>query len=219
LWYWQDAARHREESLERAMAVREAQLRALTAQLSPHFLFNTLNSLRNAIAEDQERAREMVTRLASFLRYSLQARPETPLSDEIDAARAYLAIEQARFEHGVDVSIQVESETANCLVPSLLLQPLIENALKHGSPDATGVRRIRVETRLEQARLVLEVANTGELAEAASPDSGLGMKSTRERLLHAYGPRQQFRLISDPGWVRAIVEIEEPRHASPSPDR
>jgi len=103
LWHLNDAAERREEALRQGVAAREAKLEALTYQVSPHFLFNTLNALRSVIAEDQERAREMVTRLASFLRYSLSSGTETSVAEEAEMARAYLAIEQARFERGLDL--------------------------------------------------------------------------------------------------------------------
>jgi two-component system, LytTR family, sensor kinase len=205
---WQEATRRREDLLQQGLAARDAQLRALAYQLSPHLLFNALNSLRGAIAEDPARAREMVTRLADFLRYSLSAPGESPVSAEIGMIRTYLSIEEARFEHGVSAAIEVDPDTEDCLVPTLLLQPLVENAAKHGRPDASGVRRIRVATTLADGRLRIEVANTGRLDPGAA--SGVGVANTRERLARACGPRQRFALTEQDGWVRAVIEIDHP---------
>lgn len=212
LWHWRDAARRREEALEQAMLARDAKLQALGYQLNPHFLFNTLNALRGVIAEDQGRAREMVTRLAAFLRYSLTAPPETTVADEIEMTHAYLAIERARFEETLEASVNADEASQRCIVPSLVLQPLVENALRHGHADGAGVRRVRVAVHVDGHRLMLEVLNTGSLGPGA--ETGIGISNTRARLAYAYPDRATLRVSQDGAWTRAIVDIEEPRHAA-----
>src|SRR5688500_6156500 len=160
------ALREQREQALRAMAVaRDAQLRMLAYQLNPHYLFNTLNSIRALINEDRQRAREMVTALSGYLRYALVERPlhAALLEEEVESVRGYLAIEKVRFEERLDVRVDIEPAALRCEVPAFLLNPLVENAVKHGAIGAGGAPLVlRVEARLvEPDRLRLMVENTG----------------------------------------------------------
>jgi hypothetical protein len=207
---WEREREAREALLEQQIAASEAQVRELAGRLHPHFLFNSLNTIRSFAADDPERAREMLTRLAAFLRHSISIDPVTPvpLAAEIESARAYLWIEEARFEPELEVAIDVDPGTGAVLVPPLILQPLIENALLHGEPGADGVRRVRLAARGEDGRLRLEVASTGALANGAAEGQGLGL--TRSRLRQAYGPGARLDLAEREGWVVVRLEIDAP---------
>jgi hypothetical protein len=212
---WERERVTRESLLEHQIAAREAQVRELAGRLHPHFLFNSLNTIRSFAAEDPERAREMLTRLAAFLRHALSidpARP-VPLAAEVESARAYLWIEEARFEPELEVTIDVGPETGSVLVPPLILQPLIENALLHGEPGADGVRRVRLSAVRTDGRLRLEVASTGALARGAREGQGLGL--TRTRLRQIYGAEARLDLAEREGWVVARLEIDAPAEIAP----
>ncbi len=160
----------REQALRAVAAARDAQLRMLAYQLNPHFLFNTLNSIRALINEDRQRAREMVTALSGYLRYALVERPlhVALLEEEVASVRGYLAIEQVRFEERLDARMEIEPAALRCEVPAFLLNPLVENALRHGAAGTAGAPLVlRVEARLVASdRLRLVVENTGRWAAA-----------------------------------------------------
>jgi signal transduction histidine kinase len=211
------------EALRAEAAARDAQLQMLAYQLNPHFLFNTLNSLRALIDEDRDRARAMVTALSHFLRYALVDRPMhlAPLAEEVEALQGYLAIEAIRFEDRLDVQLEVPPEAAVCLVPAFLLNPLVENALKHGVPEAGGgPLRVRVAARrVEPERLVLVVENTGRLdplpASAVGAGEGdalvggnqVGLRNVRARLAHLYPGRHHFTITQQGDWVAVVVDL------------
>ncbi len=213
----------RTDALRAEAAVRDAQLQMLAYQLNPHFLFNTLNSLRALIDEDRDRARAMVTALSRFMRYALVDRPMhlAPLAEEVDALQGYLAIEAIRFEARLDVQLEVPSEAAACLVPAFLLNPLVENALKHGLPKpGGGPLRVRVAARrVAPDRLVLVVENTGTLAappaDAVETGEGdalvggnqVGLRNVRARLAHLYPGRHHFTITQRGDWVAVVVDL------------
>ncbi|HUQ98060.1 MAG TPA: histidine kinase [Gemmatimonadaceae bacterium] len=212
----------REQSLRAEAAARDAQLRMLSYQLNPHFLFNTLNSIRALINEDRERARGMVTALSGFLRYAIVERPlhVALLEEEVASVRGYLAIEQARFEERLDVRVDVEPEALRCEVPAFLLNPLVENAVRHGSAGVPGAPLVlRVEARLIRAdRLRLVVENTGQWADGGTAASaagesndgapgGVGLANVRARLEALYPAEHRIDIEHADGRVRVIVEL------------
>jgi hypothetical protein len=203
----------RDRALRAAAEARDAQLRMLAYQLNPHFLFNTLNSLRAMIDEDRDRARDMVTELARFLRYALVDRPLhlAPLEEEVAAVRGYLAIEAIRFEDRLDVRVEVTPAAAECRVPAFLLNPLVENAIKHGRPPHPGAPlRVRLRAGVLAGRLEIVVENSGTLDERAAPDrsrGGVGLRNVRERLEHHYPGTHRFALEAGASLVRVIIDI------------
>ena len=209
LWSWDDAARHRHEALEQRLAAHTARLESLTSQLRPHFLLNALAALRGVIAEDTDRAREMVTQLANFLRITLSAGDSHPLADEISLVHAYLEIERVRFERALAVEISVDSDAERCRVPTLMLQPLVENALKHGVPDESGFRRLRIAAEWRNGGLHVEVANPGAFDAGAADTRGLGTHNTRARLAHLFGDKHRFTIAETDGWVVVRIDIAE----------
>jgi hypothetical protein len=215
---WMRERQAREALLQERAATHEAQVRALAARLNPHFLFNSLNTIRALVSEDTERARTTITRLSEFLRHALSVDAAVPatLGEEIAAVRAYLRIEEARFEPDLEVDLHVDEAAAEVLVPPLFLQPLVENAVLHGTPGPDGVLRIRLEARMDGDGLRLEVVNTGALGTAAE---GIGLELTRARLRQMYGDAQRLDLSQRGAEVVAAVRIttpaRRPRHAAP----
>jgi hypothetical protein len=218
----------RETALRAVAAARDAQLRMLAYQLNPHFLFNTLNSIRALINEDRERAREMVTELSGYLRYALVERPlhVALLEEEVASVRGYLAIEQVRFEERLDVRVEVEPDALRCEVPAFLLNPLVENALKHGASGAAGAPLVlRVEARLvEPDRLRLIVENSGRwkggrtsVHSAGERDDdlpgGLGLANVRARLAALHPAEHRIEIEEVDGRVRVLVELPARRRA------
>ena len=207
------------EQLRMAASVKEAELRALKSQVNPHFLFNSLNSLRALIDEDAPRARESVTRLANMLRYSLQSgQQETvPLEDELRIVQDYLALEEIRHENRLRVSWKIDNEAAlrGVPVPPMLLQTLVENAVKYGiSPRREG-GEIVISASLAGDALHISVSNPGDLgapvnasAARAGSSTGVGLRNASDRLKLLFGDRAKLTLLAEPaGCVTADVFI------------
>lgn len=190
--------------------VKEAELRALKSQVNPHFIFNSLNTVRALIHEDPATAETMVTRLAALLRYALQAgQLETvSLEREIGIVRDYLEIEKIRFEERLRPRFEIEDGALGLAVPPLLLQTLVENAVKYGvGPSASG-GEVVVSASVDGGILKLSVANTGRLS-AGGASTGLGLRNATERLRMLFGEHATLRLgEKDSGWV--VAEIEMP---------
>ncbi|MEX2299835.1 MAG: histidine kinase [Bryobacterales bacterium] len=204
------AIRRYRASLEMQLSLREAELRALEAQLDPHFLFNCLNSIRGMIAENPAEAQNMVTRLANILRYNLQRdRQHTmPLAREVEVVSDYLALESARFEERLRVKIEIEPGAEEVPVPTMLLQTLVENSLKHGIQPLPGGGELLVRARIRQQLLVIEVENSGHLHGSQSDGAGVGLLNARQRLRLLYGERAGLCLAGgENGRVKASVEI------------
>lgn len=205
------------EQLRLAASVKEAELRALKSQVNPHFLFNSLNSLRALIDEDAPRARESVTRLANMLRYSLQSgQLETvALEDEIRTVEDYLALEMIRHEDRLRVAWSIAEDARGQAVPPMLLQTLVENAVKYGISPRRGGGEITISAALEGTDLHLRVSNPGDLADPSGPaaalagsSTGVGLRNAAERLQLLFGDRARLRLAAESaGTVTAHVLI------------
>lgn len=196
------------ESLRTEVLAREAKLRSLQQQLNPHFLFNCLNGLRGMIGEDPGRARRMVTQLAELLRASLRqdACKLIPMEEEMATVNAYLELESVRLEERLRIRREIEPEVRGALVPPMLLQGLVENAVKHGIADSPGGGDLVIGGAIEGAMLRLEVKNTGMLG--VKEGSGIGLANARERLRLLYGERASIELREESeGWVRAVVAL------------
>ncbi|MCO6510672.1 MAG: histidine kinase [Aridibacter famidurans] len=182
--------RHRNEKLEKQLA--QAQLQALKMQLQPHFLFNTLNSLSSLALEDPRQTVHMITRLGDFLRMTVDSNgtQTVSLEQELEFLKNYLEIEKVRFRDRLEPVFEIDPETLGAEVPNLLLQPAVENAIKHGVSKSMSAGKISIAARQEDERLVLEIENDGPApngkAEAAVKE-GVGIANTRERLRQIYG--------------------------------
>jgi LytS/YehU family sensor histidine kinase len=198
-WLWADTERSR-ESGRREEAQREAQrmeLLMLRAQLDPHFLFNSLNAIAAEIPSHPDSATEMVNELSDYLRYSLDHRkdPFVPLSAEVRAMEAYLRIQHARFGDRLKFSIDITPDAASRAVPCFLLQPLVENAVKHGlDRRGEGVLEISLAARRFADTLEIRVRNSGALKTPDPSRTGVGLETLRRRLEIHYLDRHAFQL-------------------------
>jgi signal transduction histidine kinase len=206
-----------------SLTVKEAELRALKSQVNPHFIFNALNSLRSLIDEDPGRARRAVTQLANLLRYSLQSgQLETvPFAEELEVVKDYLALEQNRFESRLRVRLEIAPETLDLLVPPMLLQTLVENAVKYGIAQEPEGGEIAILARCEAGQLRLQVDNPGNLArpeDSAAGSTGVGLRNAAERLRLLFGEQARLALTAAaPG--RVLAEVVIPRAPANLPIR
>jgi sensor histidine kinase YesM len=191
-----------------------AQLAMLRYQLNPHFLFNTLNSISTLVLLKQtERANAMLARLSSFLRYTLANEPtaKVTLAQEVETLKLYLEIEKMRFEDRMRPHFRIESETIGARLPSLLLQPLIENAIKYAVTPSESGADIWITAEREGGAVRIEVADDGNGEGsniAASPSTGVGLANIRDRLSQAYGAAHRFETKkNERGGFSVIIEI------------
>jgi two-component system, LytTR family, sensor kinase len=213
-WQWyQRYGREREASLhlrlraaELERSLVEARLSALRMELNPHFLFNALNSVAGLVRRGEgERAVEVLANLGDLLRSTLDGgrRAEVPLGEELSLVERYLAIEGVRFADRLRVSLEIAPETRAAAVPSMILQPLVENALRHGVGRSPGPARVSIEARREGGRLRLSVGDSGPGFDGRAPRpagarDGIGLSNTRSRLATRYGTGAELRVDRSP---------------------
>jgi len=220
------AARYAEQSRERQLAaaalaaeLADARLAALNAQLRPHFLFNTLNAIAELVHVDPHAADRTVTALGGLLRRSLAAgtRQEVPLREELACVDEYLAIVATRLDERLRVSTAIAPDVLDARVPAFLLQPLVENAVRHGVERAPDGGRVELAAWREGEWLHVEVRDDG--AGLAAPNGsragGLGLHTTRERLRHLYGDAGAFELRAAPGGRGAVAAVRIPYSLAP----
>jgi sensor histidine kinase YesM len=200
--------RERKEAQLEILA-REAELQALKARIQPHFLYNSLNAVSSLIGRDPGRAREMCVGLAEFLRQSLAAgeRPSIRVGEELTLARHYLDVERIRFGERLNVEEDIEASGEDCLVPPLLLQPLVENAVVHGISTMVEGGTVRLEARRAGNRLRIVIENPFDPEAPARPRNGLGLRIVRERLAALYGPDAIFAAKKLDGRHLAIISV------------
>jgi hypothetical protein len=226
--YYQDVQAERERALAAEGQAHRARLQALRYQLNPHFLFNTLNAVSTLIVErENQDAERMVARLSDFLRLTLECDSdvEVPLADELDFARRYLDIEQIRFGDRLTVQEDVEPAALSALVPPLLLQPLVENAVRHGIMPREEGGTLLIESRRVGDQLLLRVVDDGPgLPSDADTDGGVGLSNTKARLDSLYGEAHRFSLRRADGGG-CVVRVVLPFHTDtdteislPAPD-
>ncbi|NOT61655.1 MAG: histidine kinase [Acidobacteria bacterium] len=193
---------YREEELrasQLASQLAQAELRALRMQLQPHFLFNALNSIASLQLEDTAAAQTMTARLGDFLRLTLEgaSTQQVPLRRELEFLRCYLDIERVRFGRRLTTAIEAAPDTPDVQVPNLILQPLVENAIRHGLAPRAAPGHIRVSAARENGHLKISVADNGcGLHDAATSDNGVGLANTRARLRQLYGEAFHFELAN-----------------------
>jgi len=198
--------RFRERELRAAQLegqLAKAHLQALKSQLQPHFLFNTMHSISSLMLTNVQAADQMMTRLGDLLRISLESAGTqvTTLSRELEFVNCYLEIEKIRFAERLNVTLDIAPETLDASVPHLLLQPIVDNAVKHGISKLRAGGEIRIAARVEDGELQLSVQDNGPGFGTGGtfPASGLGLRITRERLESLYGQDQNMELLSVPG--------------------
>ncbi len=196
-------------------AATSAQLTMLRYQLNPHFLFNTLNSISTLVLLKQtEQANAMLSRLSSFLRFTLinEAEAKVPLAQEVETLKLYLDIEKMRFEERLRAHFDIDPRVLDALVPSLLFQPLVENAIKYAVTPMEDGADIIISAQLAGEKLRVVVSDTGPGLQAAqqndSLSTGVGMANTRERLMQAYGDEQKFEHhVKKSGGFEVLIEM------------
>lgn len=195
--------------LESQVTAREAELRALRAQLNPHFLFNSLNSISALTGPDPEAARRMCQLLGDFLRTSLAlgARERVAFIDELALAERYLAIEQVRFGPRLTVEKRIETAAERCLVPPLLIQPLVENAVKHGVADRIEGGTVSITARRVGGQLEVEIENPRDPEAPARRGQGLGLENVRQRLDALDPTRTRVAVVSEDHRFRVTVSL------------
>jgi two-component system, LytTR family, sensor kinase len=221
--YYESLQKQREATLRSAALAQEAQLKMLRYQLNPHFLFNTLNAISTLILDNQNRtANHAVTRLSEFLRYTLDQDPmkKVTLRQEMEALDLYMNTERLRFGGRLKLEYAVEEAALDALVPSLLLQPLIENAVKYAISPREDGGLIRIEGRIRAAMLEVTVIDDGpglRDGNALIEGRGVGLRNTRERLNVLYGERHRFAVLnSHPGMrIEIGLPLEKAEVAAP----
>jgi len=189
----------------------ESRFSMLQNQLNPHFLFNSLNSIRALIFENQQKAADLVTDLSGFLRYNLQqsGRFTIPLEEEIDALKTYLSIEQKRYEEDLRVSVDMESGTEGFRVIPNLLLPLVDNAVKHGIQTSVMPLDVAVTARMNGKNLRLEVTNSGSWNTRSGSGEGVGLRNVEERLQNLYRDAFLMQVLREESRVRVVLEIPD----------
>lgn len=164
-------------------SAKEAELLALKSQINPHFIFNSLNNIRSLVIEDPDKARNMITHLSDLLRYSIQInnQEKVTLEKELEVVRDYLQLESIQFEERLKFSFEIEENTLHFQIPPMVVQILVENAIKHGIADLPEGGEILIKACLEDNQLKLEVINTGQLQEKTQ-GTGVGLKNASQRL-------------------------------------
>jgi signal transduction histidine kinase len=226
LTYWalvgmSHAAEYYRRYQDREALLAQAQLRALKMQLQPHFLFNSLNSISALIDEDRTAAIRMVARLGDFLRLTLKnsGDQETSLQQELEFLQSYLEIEMIRFEERLTVQMKIEPDTIRARVPNLILQPLVENAIRHGVSQGEDFGHIEIRAKRVNGTLHLQVEDDGpglnespRMFNASAP--GLGLANTKARLHNLYGNAFRFEL-TDASGGGLLVTMEIPFEIMP----
>ena len=214
---------HRENALRASKLetqLTQAQLEVLKMQLHPHFLFNTLHAISALVYKEPKTADKMISRLSDLLRMSLEStgRHEVPLKEEMEFLKTYLEIEKTRFQDRLKVDLNIEPSVLDAMVPNMLLQPLVENAIRHGiSPKKTG-GQIAIQASRRAGKLYIQIRDDGKGFKNTRDDfdKGIGIKNTRERLEQLYGENHRFSLENGQSGG-AFVAMEIPFRLS-SPD-
>jgi len=215
-----EAARLRDEAVGLEARLADARLHALRMQMNPHFLFNTLHAVSSLVERDPAGVRRMIARLSELLRYTLEGSgsQEVTLREELNFLRRYLEIQQIRFQGRLIVTEFIDEDTLDAQLPSMILQPLVENAVKHGVNMIEACGRIELRARHVDGMLVVSIHDNGPGIEALPPEplsssEGVGLRNTRERLEMLYGDGDRLSLEQSPlGGL--IAKIRVPFHTS-----
>ena len=211
---WNKSWSERERLFRAESELREARLQALRYQLNPHFLFNSLNAVSTLVLDGEaSAATKMLSQIGDFLRTSLndQAALEVPLSEEMAFTEQYIAIEKTRLGDRLQVELTISPETLDAMVPGMLLQPLVENAVRHGVASIAEGGKIAIESGLHEARLRIIVRNSGRQGPGkhGEGENGIGKRNISERLQTLYGNDHQF-LLEWPKSGGCVVTVELP---------
>ncbi|KDM92587.1 sensor histidine kinase [Photobacterium galatheae] len=187
----------------------QAELRLLQAQVNPHFLFNALNTINAVIRRDPDKARQLIQHLSQFFRRNLKQNIETvTLEEELQHVQAYLEIERARFADRLQIEVKVDDNLLNIRIPTFTLQPLVENAIKHGTSNLLESGQLTINAYQAQDRIILEVRDNAGLYQPVGEESGLGMKIVDKRLKNQYGKEYGLQMTWEPNqWTLATISL------------
>lgn len=212
LYHYVERNRKQElDTLRLEAMVKSLELKTIKSHINPHFIFNALNSIRALVDENPTRARQAITELSNILRSSMQAeKMETvPLQQELDIVKDYLALEQMRFEERLSVNLSIDENTLELPIPPMMLQTLVENAIKHGISKSIDGGIVKVVSRLEGSDHILTVINSGKLnGNFALGKNGFGIQSTQDRLNLLYQGKAKFDISDEEtGFVKSKIIV------------
>lgn len=207
------------DQVERAQLAKNqahtAQLQMIHYQLNPHFLFNALNAIRALIGEDKQQAKQMITELSEFMRYSLISKQSSivPLVSELEAIHQYISIEKRRYEEKLQVQFVIDPQSESYPVMSFILYPLVENAIKHGMKTSSIPLKIKICSEMNDSTLILKICNTGRWIHPSNGKSRgnlfEGLSVVKKRLKNIYPDEFVFITEEEKGWVNVIIEIKK----------
>ena len=205
------AAQLKEKELNEERLTRtkmEAELKALQAKINPHFLFNTLNSIASLISENPKAAESTVEKFSELFRYTLKSAEKNTVSvsEELDIVRTYLEIEKVRFGERLQYEITCDDAVRDFMIPALIIEPLVENSIKHGIASEVRGGTIKVEASAAGGNCLIAVIDDGKGIENANKAAGFGLRSVEERLQLRYGTSSSLRLIQD-GRTHFLITI------------
>jgi two-component system LytT family sensor kinase len=200
--------KNRVERLELQTSLKEAQLNTLKGQINPHFMFNSLNNIRGLMLEDVEKSREMITRLSDMLRYSLTKNDvdTIPLKNELEMVDNYIALSKIQLEDRLSFSSEISEILYTTEIPPMLIQMLVENAVKHGISNEKDGGHVALNISEKNKNLFIEITNTGSLIQAKG-STKIGLKNIAERLALLYGDTARFELSEKDHLVTALIQI------------
>jgi LytS/YehU family sensor histidine kinase len=206
---FEDARQIETREMEVKVLAREAELKALKAQLDPHFLFNSLNSISSLCGSNPATARTLTTLLAEYLRKSLRigTAQSITLSEELELASSYLAIERIRFGPRLEVEQTIDESVRGFAVPPLLLQPLVENAVRHGIGQLLEGGVVQIDARRDGPRVRISVENRCDPDRASQPGEGIGLANTRRRIATYYGDDARIEVTDEPARFRVAFSL------------
>ncbi len=212
---WNESQTRERRLAQTEIRRQEAELQMLRAQVNPHFLFNALNTIQSGLNRDQEPLKKVVLGLADYLRYSLanQDRPMVPLGEEFDAILQYLEVEKARFRGDLTIDAHIDESARHLPVPGIMLQPLVENAIRYGLEDSIRPLHVHIAAcRGEKGRLDITVSNTGHWIEPrgrrADGTGGSGLDTLRRRLALLYPGKHDLKIKSEADQVTVTIRLE-----------
>lgn len=216
LKYWKESKAEKERAIQLSILAREAQLEMLSYQLNPHFLFNSLNTLKALIEVDKTMAREIIDDLSDYLRTNLDKKNKKSitLEDEFESTRKYLNIQKKRFGDKIKIYTKLDDSVREVFVPPFIIQPLIENAIKYGTETCKDTLEINLEVKKEKDNVLILVKNSGTISKAKKHSccTGIGLENMRKRLNLYYEDSFSFNLNETEGYVVAEMRLGELKH-------